>query len=103
MGGGPVAEGAAAARDEQRRDESATDRDRVVADGIDAPMDRPQPPGPEADLDRATSEPERGELRAAHDSTLASGQPGDPLVGRILCTLCMRVMVNVHSAGHGTR
>ena len=45
---------------------------------VDAAVERAQPRGGDAPVDRAGGEPERAQLRARHDSPLTVGQVRDP-------------------------
>ena len=45
---------------------------------VDAAVERAQPRGGDAPVDRAGGEPERAQLRARHESPLTVGQVRDP-------------------------
>ena len=99
MGGGSVAQGGARARDEERGDEAAADRDRVVSHGVHA-LD-----GCAASARRCmrysiafASSAAGDELRATDDSTLPGRDLGEHLVDRWLLHL---TPINVHIHGSG--
>ncbi len=103
VGGGPVAQGGAVAGDEERRDEAAAHRDRVVPDGVDPAVDDAEPPALDAAVDRPGRRPRAS--GAAHDrQPRPDGSRLDAITSsaRVICTLTTYMGVNVQIApGHG--
>src|SRR6185437_15790768 len=75
--------------------------DGVVADRVDAAVERVEAAGLEPVRDRAPRESEIHELRARHDPVLPARERRDRAIGVDRPTLCIHVMSNVGPPGHG--